>query len=251
MILPVMKLKKSLGQHILVSGGVLKRISKCLNFSKNDTVVEIGGGTGNLTRELLKREMKRLVVVEIDKGMIEVLKSIKDERLEVVEADARYYGFCSLGDDLYVIGNLPYNAYSFIIENVIRHRVCIKEACFLLQKEVAERIEGKRNVGWLSLLVRSFYEVEYVMTVPPRFFRPPPKVNSGLIKMKRIHKGEDIDTDKYVKLLKMLFADRRKMLRKKVKEHVLSKCGINPEARAEELNPENTLCIYNYMEEKL
>ncbi len=251
MILPVMKLKKSLGQHILVSGGILERISECLNFGKDDTVVEIGGGTGNLTRELLKREMKRLVVIEIDKRMIEMLKSIEDERLEIIETDARFYKFCSLGEDLYVIGNLPYNAYSFIIENVIRHRACIKEACFLLQKEVAERIEGRKNVGWLSLLVRSFYKVEYVMTVPPRFFKPPPKVNSGLIRMKRLHKGEDVDTDKYVKLLKMLFADRRKMLRKKMDEHVLNKCGVNPEARAEELNPEDTLCIYNYMEEKL
>ncbi len=251
MILLVMKLKKSLGQHILVSAGVLEKISKCLNFGKDDTVVEIGGGTGNLTRELLKREMKKLVVIEIDKWMVEVLKGIDDERLEIVEADARFYRFCSLGEELYVVGNLPYNAYSFIIENIVRHRVCVREACFLLQKEVAERIEGIRNVSWLSLLVRSFYRVEYVMTVPPRFFKPPPKVNSGLIKMSRMDKGENINTDKYVKLLKRLFADRRKMLRKKIEEEILKKCGINPEARAEELNPENTLCIYNYMEEKL
>jgi len=68
------------------------------------------------------------------------LRSIGDERLEVVEGDARYYEFCSLGKDLYVAGNLPYNAYSFIIENIVRNRRCVKEACFLLQKEVAERM---------------------------------------------------------------------------------------------------------------
>jgi len=71
------------------------------------------------------------------------------------------------------------------------------------------------------------------MTVPPRFFRPPPKVNSGLIKLRRIEEDRDVNTEKYVKLLKRLFADRRKMLRRKIDDEILRKCGIDPQARAE------------------
>ncbi len=245
----MVKLKKSLGQHILVSKGVLEKIADSIEI-KGKTVVEIGGGTGNLTKEILRRDPERLTVLEIDRSMVEILKGIEDERLEVIEADASEYNLCSLGKDLRVVGNLPYNYYSIIIENVIRHRECVTEACFLLQKEVAERIEGRKNIGWLSILVRSFYDVKYVMTVPPRFFKPPPKVNSGLIKLTRYDSLPPVDIDRYIKLLKRLFADRRKMLKKKIKENILIKCGINPEARVEELTPEKALCLYNYMEEE-
>ncbi len=248
MIRKMVRLKKSLGQHLLISKGVLKKIADCIDI-KGGTVVEIGGGTGNLTRELLKKEPKKLIVLEIDRNMVELLENIKDVRLEIIEIDASQFDFCSLGEKIKVVGNLPYNYYSFIIENVVRHRYCIREACFLLQKEVAERIEGKRNVGWLSLLVRSFYRVEYLMTVPARFFRPPPKVNSGLIRLKRYETLPKVDTDKYIKLLKKIFSDRRKMLKKKIRENILIKCGVNPKARAEELTPLEALCLYNYMEE--
>ena len=243
-----MKLKKSLGQHILVSKGVLEKIASCIDIEKK-TVIEIGGGTGNLTRELLEKNPEKLIVVEIDREMVEVLRSINRENIEIVNEDASTYEFCKHGKDLVVIGNLPYNMYSLIIENIVRHHYCIREACFLLQKEVSERIVGKINVGWLSLFVRTFYRVEYIMTVPSRFFKPPPKVNSGLIKLKRLDKCPVVDIDKYVWLLKKLFSNRRKMLKNKINEDILIKCKIDPKVRAEKLKPEDVLCIYNYMEE--
>jgi len=243
-----MRLKKSFGQHLLTSEGVLEKIADALEIEEGEKVVEIGGGTGNLTRKLLKRPLGKLFVIELDKEMVEKLKEIEDERLEVIEGDASRFPLCSLGDSLKVAGNLPYNVASLILENTVYNRECVPLAVYLLQKEVAEKLEGKKDTGWLSTFVRTFYEVEYLMTVPPRFFRPPPKVQSGLVRLKRKEKLPVKDAKKYKAFLTKLFANRRKVLRKKVDEELLRKAGVRPEARAEELSLEDFLKLYRLLE---
>ena len=238
------RLKKSFGQHILVSEGVLNRIAEELQIEKGDSVVEIGGGTGNLTRVLLRYPLRKLYVLELDDEMIEHLKAIQDDRIEIIKTDASDFPLCGLGKNLKIVGNLPYNVASLIIENSVYNKDCIPLAVYMVQKEVAEKLEGKKDTGWLSVFVRTFYDVEYVMSVPARFFVPPPKVTSAVIKLKKNEKLKVENLKEYKSFLTHLFENRRKVLRKKIDKTLLEKAGINPNARVEELKLEDFFRLY-------
>jgi len=243
------RLKKSFGQHLLVSEGVLSKIAKELEIKEGEVVVEVGGGTGNLTRVLLRHPLGKLYALELDEEMVEELKKIQDERLEVIKADATDFPFCSLGESLKVVGNLPYNVASLIVENTVYNKDCIPLAVYMVQKEVAEKLEGKKDTGWLSVFVRTFYDVEYLMSVPARFFVPPPKVTSAVIKLKRNEKLKVENLKEYKEFLIRLFENRRKVLRKKIDQGLLEKAGINPEARVEELKLEDFFKLYELSKE--
>ncbi|RUM31534.1 MAG: 16S rRNA (adenine(1518)-N(6)/adenine(1519)-N(6))-dimethyltransferase [Aquifex sp.] len=244
----MVKLKKSLGQHILVSEGVLKKIAEELEVKEGDTVVEVGGGTGNLTKILLQYPLKKLYVIELDERMVERLREIGDERLEVIKGDASEFTFCDFGKKLKLVGNLPYNVASLIIENTVYNKECIPLAVYMVQKEVAEKLQGKKDTGWLSVFVRTFYDVSYVMTVPPRFFVPPPKVQSAVIKLIKNEKISVKDLKKYKHFLTKVFQNRRKALRKKIPEELLKEANIDPNARVEQLKLEDFLKLYKLVE---
>ncbi len=245
-----MGLKKSYGQHLLVSKGVLEKIADSLDIHEKDVAVEIGGGTGNLTKALLEHPLGKLYVLELDPEMVESLRTIEDSRLEVIRTDAGKFDLCSLGESLKVAGNLPYNVGSLIVENVVFHHRCIHLAVLMLQKEVALKLSGKGSSSWLSVFLNTFYDTKYLMSVPPRFFVPPPKVDSGVIRCVRKEAPPELDMKRYKGFLTKLFADRRKMLKKKIPERVLLKSGIDPRARVEELSVEDFLRLYNVYEEE-
>jgi len=242
------RLKKSYGQHLLVSEGVLEKIAESLGIEENDTVIEIGGGTGNLTRVLLRFPLKKLYVLELDPEMVEKLGEIEDRRLEILPADATAFDFCSLGRGLKVVGNLPYNVGSLIIENVVRNKECVPVGVFMLQKEVALKLVGKGEIGWLTVFLKTFYDTEYLMSVPARFFIPPPKVESGVIRMVKKKVQPEVDLDRYKAFLVRIFSQRRKMLKKKLGEEVLKKAGVDPKLRVEQLSLEDFLRLYNVYE---
>ncbi len=244
------ELKKSLGQHLLVSEGVLRTLADSLNCEKGDRVVEIGGGTGNLTRILLEKPLSRLFVLEVDSDMVRELERIEDPRLSVVTADATTFPFCSLGEKLRVIGNLPYNVGSLIVENLVLNRRCIPLGVLMLQKEVALRLTGKGERGWLSVFLNTFYTTEYLMSVPPRFFVPRPKVDSGVIRIVRKEKPPQLDDRRFKEFLLRLFSMKRKMLKKKLPEEVIREAGLDPTLRVEQIPPEDILRLYNVYEEK-
>lgn len=246
--MPTVRLKKSYGQHLLVSEGVLEKIAGSLGIEEGDSVIEIGGGTGNLTRVLLKFPLRKLYVLELDPEMVERLKKIEDRRLDILQADAADFEFCSLGKELKVVGNLPYNVASLIIENVVRHKECIPIGVFMFQKEVALKLVGKGEIGWLTVFLRTFYDTEYLMSVPPRFFIPPPKVESGVIRILRKGVQPDVDMERYKAFLVKIFSQRRKMLKKKLGEDILREAGIDPKLRVEQLSLEDFLRLYNVYE---
>ena len=243
-----MRLKKSYGQHLLKSSGVLKKIAQALEIEGGDTVIEIGGGTGNLTRVLLEEPIGKLYVLELDEDMVTELKKIEDPRLEVINADASEFDFCTLGENLRLVGNLPYNVGSLIIENVVFHHGCVPAGVFMLQKEVALKLAGKGDISWLSVFLNTFYEVEYIMSVPPRFFVPTPKVDSGVIRIRRKEELPQIDLERFKSFLTSLFSMRRKKLRKKLSEEILLKAGIDPNLRVEQLSLGDFLKLYNVYE---
>ena len=243
------RLKKSYGQHLLVSHGVLNKIASELEIEEGDRVVEIGGGTGNLTRILLRYPLKKLWVIELDPEMVERLEDIKEPQLEVIKGDASAFNFCSLGESLKLVGNLPYNVGSLIVEQVVRCSRCIPLAVFMLQKEVAQKLSQEVSDSWLGVFTRTFYRVEYLMSVPARFFLPPPKVSSGVIRLIRREPPSGVDIDRYKELLTTLFSMKRKKLKKKLPETLLKKANIDPELRVEQLRLEDFLALYNVYEE--
>ncbi len=241
----MVRLKKSLGQHLLVSEGVLKNIARSLELGPGDRVIEIGGGTGNLTKVLLEYPVKELLVIELDSQMVAQLKTIGDSRLKVIQGDATKTELCSFGEEIKVVGNLPYNVASLIVERIVFCRECITSAVLMLQKEVALRLSGKGEKGWLSFFLQVFYHVEYLMSVPPRFFIPPPKVDSGVIRIRRKENAPDFNSEDLKAFLIKLFSHRRKMLHKKFDRDILASAGIEPHLRADQLPLEDILELYN------
>ena len=236
-----MRLKKHYGQHLLVSSGVLKKILEEAQLTSGDTVVEIGPGTGNLTREILKTPIRELHCLEIDPQMIEEVKKIQDQRLKVYNADASEFDYCKFGSSLKLLGNLPYNVASLILENTVFCHGCVVLAVFMVQKEVAEKLtEGS---SWLGCFLKTFFHISYVMTVPPRFFIPPPKVQSAVIKLIR-KEDQEIDPKSYKEFLTTLFSFKRKTLKNKFPEDLLMQAGLDPKKRAEQLSLEEIKKLY-------
>ena len=243
----MVKPKKWFGQHFLRSKGVVEKIADALEVGETDTVVEIGPGTGVLTGEILARNPKRLIALEVDGELIPLLRErFKDyPNFEVLERDATEVDFCEFGKPIKLAGNLPYNVGSLIVLNTVFAKDCVERAVFMLQKEVAERLTLRhKKPSWLGILLNTFFDTEYLMSVPARFFYPPPKVTSAVIRLRPKEKQPPFDPKKYKTFLERLFENRRKMLKSKIDASLLEKVGINPTARVEELKVEDFIRLF-------
>ncbi len=215
------KPKKALGQHFLTNADVAARIAATLDDYRGVPVVEVGPGMGMLTRPLLDAG-HTLTVAEIDGESIEWLRShfpdLPADR--ILDADFLRLDLAKYADAegrLCVIGNYPYNISSQIFFHVLDYRDTVVCCSGMLQKEVAERIcapEGSRTRGILSVLLQAWYDVEYLFTVDASQFNPPPKVQSGVIRLLRNGVRElGCDERLFKTVVKTTFGQRRKMLR--------------------------------------
>lgn len=212
--------KKFLGQHFLKDLNIARSIAESLEVSKPTKVLEIGPGMGVLTQFLLQNENIDLKVVELDRESVAYLKE-NFHALEgrIIEGDFLKMDLSELyGDgDLFVIGNYPYNISSQIFFKVLENRDHIPCCSGMIQKEVAERIAahpGCKAYGILSVLLQAFYDIEYLFTVHEYVFDPPPKVKSAVIRMRRNSvQGLACDEQLFVKVVKLSFNQRRKMMR--------------------------------------
>ncbi len=215
------KAKKALGQHFLEDSSISKQIVDSFNttlpFPK--TILEIGPGKGALTQFLIEREINNLYLIEIDQPLANYLvnaypfltHNIVTENFLHVDLSQKWPG--TIG----VIGNFPYNLSSLILFQLLKYRDQVQEIVCMLQKEVAERVvsqPGSKVYGIPSVLLQAFYNVEYLFTVEPAVFNPPPKVHSAVIRLRR----NDIarlpcDEDLFFKLVKLGFQQRRKKLK--------------------------------------
>jgi len=214
--------KKSLGQHFLRDLGVAQRIAETLSAYRGIPVLEVGPGTGVLTRFLLE-EHHDLSVVEIDPSSVRYLQQnfpVLDGRIhadDFLQMDlARLYDtkFC-------IIGNYPYYISSQIFFKALAHREQVVCCSGMIQKEVAERLAaapGSRNFGILSALIQPWYDVEYLFTVSEEVFEPPPKVKSAVVRMTR-NSRTDLGCSEalYKTVVKTSFNQRRKTLRNSMK----------------------------------
>ncbi|MCP9198987.1 16S rRNA (adenine(1518)-N(6)/adenine(1519)-N(6))-dimethyltransferase RsmA [Gramella sp. GC03-9] len=215
--------KKHLGQHFLKDENVAKKIADTLSYQGYDKVLEIGPGMGVLTKYLLEKDTE-VHVIEIDTESVAYLENnYLHLRGRIHEKDFLKYDLSQVfGDEQYaIIGNFPYNISSQIVFKVLELRDQIPEFSGMFQKEVAKRIcekEGSKTYGILSVLVQAFYEAEYLFTVPPSVFNPPPKVDSGVLKLTRKENYSlPCDEKLFFRIVKMGFNQRRKTLRNSLK----------------------------------
>ena len=215
--------KKSLGQHFLNDNSIAKRIADTLDGFPQLPVLEVGPGTGVLTRFLIDKQ-KDLTVVELDRDSVAYLKrnftDLEHER--IIEDDFLRLDLANLYDNQFcVIGNYPYNISSQIFFKVLDYRDAIPCCTGMIQKEVAMRIAadpGSKVYGILSVLLQAWYDVEYLFTVDENAFTPPPKVKSAVVRLVRNSRRAMNCNEKLFKaVVKTSFNRRRKMLRNSVK----------------------------------
>jgi 16S rRNA (adenine1518-N6/adenine1519-N6)-dimethyltransferase len=222
------KAKKHLGQHFLTDESIAKKIADTLTLNGYKSVLEIGPGMGVLTKYLLKKEVTTHVI-EIDTESVEYLKSnFLNLAPRVIEKDFLKYDLNEIfkGESFAIIGNFPYNISTQIVFKMLEMRNQIPEFSGMFQKEVAQRIcskEGSKVYGILSVLTQAFYNAEYLFTVPPSVFNPPPKVDSGVLILTR-KKNYTLPCDDALlfKVVKTAFQQRRKTLRNSLKTLNLS-----------------------------
>lgn len=220
--------KKHLGQHFLHDEGIARKIGDTLSLDGYDKVLEIGPGMGVLTKYLIEKPIS-VTAMDIDRESVEYLKQhYGQDNLKVVyddflKADLTAY----FGDSPFAItGNFPYNISSQIVFKMLEHRYQVPEFSGMFQKEVAQRIcegPGSKTYGILSVLTQTFYKAEYLFTVKPGVFNPPPKVDSGVLRLVRKENLHlPCPESLYFKVVKTAFQQRRKTLRNSLKGLQLS-----------------------------
>lgn len=216
--------KKQLGQHFLTDQRIAQRIAQSLSGWKDyKQVLEVGPGMGVLTQYLLQDERFVTHAVELDKESVAYLHEHFSEMQErVYFDDFLKMDLKSLFSEPFgLAGNFPYNISSQIFFKVLDYRQQIPEVVGMIQKEVAQRIAagpGGKVGGILSILLQAFYEVEYLFTVPPGVFNPPPKVQSAVIRLRRNDREQlDCDEKLFFRVVKQGFQNRRKTLRNALK----------------------------------
>ena len=220
--------KKHLGQHFLKDEAVAERIADTLTLNRYENVLEIGPGMGVLTKYLLEKPVKTYVC-EIDTESVEYLRAhylqLSDR---ILEEDFLKYNLKKTfnNEPFAIIGNFPYNISTQIVFKTLEMRDQIPEFSGMFQKEVAQRIcapHGNKTYGILSVLTQAFYDAEYLFTVPPNVFNPPPKVDSGVMRLIRKENYTlPCDEKLFFRVVKMAFQQRRKTLRNSLKTFNLS-----------------------------
>jgi len=219
--------KKHLGQHFLMDTNIAQKIVNSLeiNNDKKQNCLEIGPGEGVLTQYLLQRTDINLYLIEIDEESVEYLnQNYSDLENRIFQKDFLKMDLKQTFESPFsIIGNFPYNISSQIFFKVIENYQDIPQVVCMIQKEVAQRIaskEGNKTYGILSVLLQAFYDIEYLFTVNENVFNPPPKVKSGVIRLKRKTIDFEIgDIKKFILTVKTAFSHRRKTMRNNLKQN--------------------------------
>ena len=222
--------KKGLGQHFLndedIAWRIVEALFKVLDNTKTETprgVMEVGAGTGVLTKYLLKREDIDFKIAEIDTESVEYLL----QKYPVLSSKLHEEDFLRMKlekffpGDFCIIGNFPYNISSQIFFKILDYKESIPQVVCMLQKEVAERLAsgpGTKAYGILSVLLQAWYNIEYLFTVHEHVFNPPPKVKSAVIRLTRNNRT-DLGCDEilFKLIIKSCFNQRRKTIRNSIK----------------------------------
>ena len=248
--------RKRFGQNFLVDRGIISAIVSTIDPQRSDSVVEIGPGLGAITRPLLDR-LERLHVVEIDRDLIARLrKEYPPERMTIHEGDALAFDFASIGTDLRLVGNLPYNISTPLLFHLAEYVGIVRDMHFMLQKEVVERmvaIPGESDFNRISVMLQYRFHLEWLIDVPPESFDPPPKVQSAVVRLipRKVSELKATSQEKLSQVVQTAFSQRRKMLRNTLKGTLsdagFAELGIDPTRRAEDIPVDDYVRIANYL----
>ena len=255
------KAKKRLGQNFLVDDNIISAINEHSQIKPDETVVEIGPGLGFVTEQIVKCA-KKVFAIEIDSDVIEILKKIPCNNLEIINQDILKTDLSQFGQNLKVVANIPYYITSPILAHLLgeiddldnKNRKSINEIYLMVQYEVAQRLVANENspskqYGLLSILAQFYAEVEIVEFVSSKCFFPRPKVDSAIVRIK-INNKPRVETTDYTflrKVTKACFGTRRKNLKnslanfgfdKNIVEKTLKNLGYSENIRGENLSIE-------------
>jgi 16S rRNA (adenine1518-N6/adenine1519-N6)-dimethyltransferase len=226
--------RKRFGQHFLHDPRVLSRIVEAINPASDDFIVEIGPGQGALTAPLLKA-VQRLNVIELDRDLAAKLSA---PGLIVHEADALDFDFGQFPAGMRIVGNLPYNISTALLFHLARYAARVRDMHFMLQLEVVERMVAAPSTpeyGRLSVALQARFRMKKLFKVSGGAFRPPPKVQSAMVRLLPLETPLRVDED----LLRKAFSARRKTLRNALPGVDFAALGIDPGLRPENLSPQD------------
>ena len=242
------KFKKQYGQNFLMDKNILDKISSSICPGQNDLIIEIGPGSGNLTKRLKEYEAN-LVCFEIDKSLNKYLNLLEDDKTKIVYEDfmninldefVKNYNY----ENIYVIANIPYYITTPIIEKITFSNIKVKSLLLMVQKEVADRLSstnGSREYGYITVLLNAFYNINKLFNVNRNSFYPVPNVDSAIIKLDS-KECNLLNFEKFNKLIKNAFRFKRKTLKNNLLgydlnlvDSLLGKYGYSLSNRAEEI----------------
>ena len=245
------KHKKSLGQNFLIDKNIINLIVDLGKINKNDTVLEVGPGTGNLTKAILLKRPKKLIVIEKDKDLATNLEKKFKKNITIINEDILKVNETNIASEpLTIYGNLPYNISSQILVKWIKNNdfnITIKKLILMFQKEVADRIiaeTNKKTYGRLSILSCWKAKIKKILDINPKSFYPSPKVKSTVLffePKKKYFKIKNPNNLEHV--TRVFFNQKRKMIKKPLKilfsnnNKISQELGINPNLRPQNLSP--------------
>jgi len=248
--------RKRFGQNFLTDRRIISNIISEIHPNKEDKVVEIGPGLGALTRPLLET-LDHLDVVELDRDIVERLgKEFPEDKLTIHTADALKFDFSILGDNLRIVGNLPYNISTPLLFHLKQFARNIVDMHFMLQKEVVERMvasPSSPDYGRLSVMLQYCFGMEQVFIVPPECFRPIPKVESAIVHMFPLKQPIAVAEDEafFSEIVMAAFSQRRKTLRNTLRDFLSPEdfkvLEIDSTMRAENLSVTQFVRIANHL----
>lgn len=248
--------KKHLGQHFLRDQTVARRIVDSLGANPGyQKVLEIGPGMGVLTQYLLQKDSYETYVIEIDRESVSYLNQhFPQLSPRIIGGDFLRWKLSQLSEEpIAIIGNFPYNISSQIFFGVLEQRDQVPEVVCMVQKEVGKRIAsppGNKEYGILSVLLQAFYDIDYLFSVPPGAFDPPPKVQSGIIRLTRNETKElDCNEKLFFRVVKTGFNQRRKTLRNALKPFGLDIESEYLNKRAEQLGVQDFVTLTQQVEQ--
>jgi 16S rRNA (adenine1518-N6/adenine1519-N6)-dimethyltransferase len=209
------KARKRFGQNFLIDNRIIERIIATIAPKRYDNLLEIGPGQGAITLPLLDC-VEQLNVIEIDRNLISILKSLQRPNLIIHQGDVLKFNLNTLPIPIRVVGNLPYNISSPVLFHLLENLDKIEDMTFMLQKEVVERMvanNGSKIYGRLSVMMQAFFDVQMIFIVPPESFNPAPRVESAIVHLKPLRQPKTKDIRVLEKVVKLAFSQRRKTLR--------------------------------------
>ncbi|MEN5393158.1 16S rRNA (adenine(1518)-N(6)/adenine(1519)-N(6))-dimethyltransferase RsmA [Stenotrophomonas sp. TWI377] len=249
--------KKQLGQHFLADRSYIDKIVLAVSPKDGDRLVEIGPGQGAITLPLLRRHPK-LTVIEFDRDLVGPLAAAAKPlgEMTIIHRDVLQVDFTELaaGSPIRLVGNLPYNISSPILFHALDHAAVITDMHFMLQKEVVDRMAadpGSKVYGRLSVMLQAFCKVTSLFVVPPGAFRPPPKVDSAVVRLVPRDPATVgiLDRKRFAHVVKAAFGQRRKTLRNALQNvctpEQFEAAGVRSDARAEQLDVAQFIALAN------